>query len=728
MSKKNFDHDNTFIYKHHSTMNMGIKTKNEDWSFNEEIELLDAMIICGPDNWEGIAKMIDNRSADECKKYYFDHFILKPKCNELISILENSHHKYNYMKNWSDSDDVYDKTEQLRKGTNNNILSDMLDTSNLLNNNNNNNNNNFDVKVKNKEMPCASGIIDCDRQNSDNCKQLNNDTLLDNNFYDSILPDIKSEYDDISYLDINADDNELIGLKKCDNNLNINFNNIGCNVLQFDFSDKNVDSVVNSTREHNDCDNFFNKNIVSEDYILEKNTFSNNCKLKVENFDEENFSLVSNFYCEKQKMRNLNCRSNSNLDIDMVSENKPEQILSGFIKQDEDNFAEGESCVCNNEDKTIEIETDVKIEQNRAEKMKNLNHTCNVCGSNQYCIYDNNYNLSNKNICCVENDEDKHIFIPKLMKDERCSEACSSLKTSINVTESKTAFSNVNRIIYNSVGQKSSDCFITEQSDSNTSKNEFDDKAEELLTVLRYNNNNSLMSSDVDDDSNLIMELSFSIVKSYNFRLSERIRRKRFICRYNLFQPITIFLWFNKCKSSIKENFKKNIMRFLQLMYPQQFDQLLKRFKKIYEIKRHFYRLLEYREQGMTRLSSVELYEDLKKVREDLSKKWKDVVSVTFFDKGLPVIASSSRKSAPPLSITHLPGYTKLDKTECDFCSVNRIVPESYLQFKDTIINDCKKRNGIKLAQARLLLKIDVNKTRKLFDFLLEKRLIWQSS
>jgi len=58
------------------------------------------------------------------------------------------------------------------------------------------------------------------------------------------------------------------------------------------------------------------------------------------------------------------------------------------------------------------------------------------------------------------------------------------------------------------------------------------------------------------------------------------------------------------------------------------------------------------------------------------------------------------------------------------FCSQVRLVPESYLEFKNVLINECNKLGYLRLAQARALIKIDVNKTRKIYDFLASERFI----
>ena len=57
--------------------------------------------------------------------------------------------------------------------------------------------------------------------------------------------------------------------------------------------------------------------------------------------------------------------------------------------------------------------------------------------------------------------------------------------------------------------------------------------------------------------------------------------------------------------------------------------------------------------------------------------------------------------------------------------SPSRVHPETYLEIKDVLVSECARSNGLRLADARPLVKIDVNKTRKLFDFLIKKDLIF---
>ena len=53
-----------------------------------------------------------------------------------------------------------------------------------------------------------------------------------------------------------------------------------------------------------------------------------------------------------------------------------------------------------------------------------------------------------------------------------------------------------------------------------------------------------------------------------------------------------------------------------------------------------------------------------------------------------------------------------------------RVYPELYLDVKESLIAESEKCGGLRLAEARRVVKIDVNKTRKLYDFFMAQQLI----
>ena len=94
----------------------------------------------------------------------------------------------------------------------------------------------------------------------------------------------------------------------------------------------------------------------------------------------------------------------------------------------------------------------------------------------------------------------------------------------------------------------------------------------------------------------------------------------------------------------------------------------------------------------------------------------------------LPTTLGATRRTYAPLDIVGLPKYDQLSSEERQICSDNRVVPQIYLQIKQIMIQECLKQDGLKLADIRPIVKIDVNKTRKLYDYFLQKELIYQTA
>ena len=86
---------------------------------------------------------------------------------------------------------------------------------------------------------------------------------------------------------------------------------------------------------------------------------------------------------------------------------------------------------------------------------------------------------------------------------------------------------------------------------------------------------------------------------------------------------------------------------------------------------------------------------------------------------GQLIPTTRSRKNAAPLNIVGLPGYERLDEAARDLCSELRLTPEQFFEMRKTMADECDRLGGLRLADARPVLKIDVNKTKKLYDHFL---------
>ena len=118
-------------------------------------------------------------------------------------------------------------------------------------------------------------------------------------------------------------------------------------------------------------------------------------------------------------------------------------------------------------------------------------------------------------------------------------------------------------------------------------------------------------------------------------------------------------------------------------------------------------------------------FDNLKKIQLYLAKYSRKANCVQFDGKNHKLLFFLFFRAAGPLDIVGLPSYEKLNEEERDVCSETRVFPEVFLEIKKTFVEECNKSNGLRLADARPLVKIDVNKTRKLYDFLLKKELIF---
>ncbi|KAK2506103.1 hypothetical protein MC885_000867, partial [Smutsia gigantea] len=186
----------------------------------------------------------------------------------------------------------------------------------------------------------------------------------------------------------------------------------------------------------------------------------------------------------------------------------------------------------------------------------------------------------------------------------------------------------------------------------------------------------------------------------------------------------------------------ETMRRFARIVGPVEHDKFIESHALEFELRREIKRLQEYRTAGITNFCSARTYDHLKKTREEERLKRTMLSEVLQYiqdssacqqwlrrqadiDSGLspsiPMASNSGRRSAPPLNLTGLPGTEKLNEKEKELCQMVRLVPGAYLEYKSALLNECNKQGGLRLAQARALIKIDVNKTRKIYDFLIRE-------
>lgn len=247
---------------------------------------------------------------------------------------------------------------------------------------------------------------------------------------------------------------------------------------------------------------------------------------------------------------------------------------------------------------------------------------------------------------------------------------------------------------------------------------------------------------DSEDDDAVETELKFAVVDVYLRCLKERQRKKRIIRKHGLVN----------CKKNIGLGYRYNakfsqyansLQAFAHLVSADDNEMFLESLLYEQELKNDIQCLKDYRSNGLTKLQQIKMFDIQKRNREkeriecqllnDVISHIKDENACqTWLQRQAALeslgksshLPSAPRKPAPPLDISGYPSYNNLSAKEKDLCSQLRLLPSAYLDFKQALTTECDKHGKLRLAQARQLIKIDVNKTRKIYDLLVQEGVI----
>uniref|UniRef100_A0A1B6JIY0 SWIRM domain-containing protein n=1 Tax=Homalodisca liturata TaxID=320908 RepID=A0A1B6JIY0_9HEMI len=247
---------------------------------------------------------------------------------------------------------------------------------------------------------------------------------------------------------------------------------------------------------------------------------------------------------------------------------------------------------------------------------------------------------------------------------------------------------------------------------------EFNNSAEGMLCLAGMLND---FSNDRDNtnenERKLLEELQIALIEGYNLQLVERQKRKNVIKKLGLINQTGTYQWYTRYEGVLGKSVWKNLIRFSRLMDVDKTEHLYASLEIMNEQRALVNKLIFYRTQhGITTKLGMKLFEMERKKREEPFER------VDIRNLALP---TTVKRKQTTRQIFHLPRYKDLSVKEAELCSTIGLVPVFYLDTKDQLISDCKKTNGILLKRARKLVKIDVNKTRKIFDLLMEQGLIW---
>ncbi|GBP76889.1 Transcriptional adapter 2A [Eumeta japonica] len=239
----------------------------------------------------------------------------------------------------------------------------------------------------------------------------------------------------------------------------------------------------------------------------------------------------------------------------------------------------------------------------------------------------------------------------------------------------------------------------------------------------------NIEDSNFDEDDEYIQALKVALLNAFNSRLRERMRRYAIIQRHGLIMPNKLVAWLQRFDGAFTRQKAERLLPFMQFMTGLEFDSFMESLNLEAETFKKIVCLTEYRHNGIRTLHGAKIFKKLKKENDLQMKelKYYSNVMARKFDSQSPIKNRVSfrdgnirkhKRQSMPLDIMDLPGFSSLSSKEKDLCSNLRLVPQNYLDIKNQLITENNKLGSLRLLDARRIVKIDVNKTRKIYDYL----------
>ncbi|KAG2188775.1 hypothetical protein INT44_003914 [Umbelopsis vinacea] len=252
-----------------------------------------------------------------------------------------------------------------------------------------------------------------------------------------------------------------------------------------------------------------------------------------------------------------------------------------------------------------------------------------------------------------------------------------------------------------------------------------------------------------EDDTQEEIDLKVMVLDIYNSRLDKRIEKKKFLLERGLLDYKKNQTADKKRSREERELYNRTRI-FARLQTSGDYEMFVDGLLKEQRYRDRIVQLQEWRENGITTIKAGEQYErdkvqrttNLKgliaretmlanernqarnTLRAQLAMQYNRETSPTSRAStpklsGTPT-TTTGRKPANPLNIKEADGVHLLSEDEQQLCSALRILPRPYLVIKDTILKEYAKHGFLRRRQARELIKIDVNKTSRIYDFFVE--------
>lgn len=228
-------------------------------------------------------------------------------------------------------------------------------------------------------------------------------------------------------------------------------------------------------------------------------------------------------------------------------------------------------------------------------------------------------------------------------------------------------------------------------------------------------------------------QLKVAILKHYYSIIEERRARRMLALNLGMTKDFKRTQQAERARSRTEQKVLQHLRPFARFLSTLDFENLVAGCVEEEELRRRIGQLQEYRRAGLRSFSQVPSFEQDQKHLDLYLKGGGSIMSIiepvnnancTQYNSNYNVMATSQQQSQPsarkasaPLNIANMEGYEVLSEKERHICSILRLYPRLYLSIKDTLIREYLKHGYLRRAQARAAVKIDVNKTSKLYDF-----------
>lgn len=242
------------------------------------------------------------------------------------------------------------------------------------------------------------------------------------------------------------------------------------------------------------------------------------------------------------------------------------------------------------------------------------------------------------------------------------------------------------------------------------------------------------------EDGEAEVELKLTVLDIYYSRLTSRAERKRCMLEHGLLE-YRKSIANEKRRTREERELLNKIKPFIRIMNDQDYQEFSEMIVEEHQCLKRIAELQEYRQNGIQTLEAAAKYEQDKTQRALIARNSIGLgssLSGSRYASNTPTATGRIRDSsatpelnnktfkkpvANPLDISHAADIDLLSPAEQALCSQLRILPKPYLVIKETLFRELLRTGGVlKKRTARELIKIDVNKTARIYEFFQNQR------